>query len=136
MNECGCSNKILFTKPEHRLTCTGVVCQLLVYSNWPKNCGLKKNVQPKSCKLSFIRDLRTRAWETASQIALRNYSEEVREEPGYIGEFLLKNRVDEHEKITANHKKRTSQVSDFRAFLHMGRCKILGSLKFFLRYAA
>ena len=26
----------------------------------------------------------TLAWETASQISLRNYSEEVREEPEYI----------------------------------------------------
>ena len=29
--------------------------------------------------------LRTKTWKAASQIALRNFSEEVREEPGYIG---------------------------------------------------
>ena len=34
--------------------------------------------------------LRTIAQEIASQIALRNYSEEVREEPGDIGVFAEK----------------------------------------------
>ena len=29
--------------------------------------------------------LRTKTWQAASQIALMNCSEEVREEPGYIG---------------------------------------------------
>ena len=38
-------------------------------------------------------------------------------------------------KITANHKEQISQVNDFSTFLCMGRCKNLGSLKFFLRCA-
>ena len=36
--------------------------------------------------------LRTIAQETASQIALRNCSKEVREKPGYIGVFTGKNK--------------------------------------------
>jgi len=54
--------------------------------------------------------------------ALRNCSEEVRKEPGHIGENAekqtkpKKTHVVEHQKITAN-KKQTSQVNDFHAFL-------------------
>ena len=33
-----------------------------------------------------------------------------------------------------SHKEQISQVNDFNAFLLMGRCKVLDSLKFFLRY--
>ena len=36
--------------------------------------------------------LRTTAWETASQIALRNCSKEVREKPGYIEVFTGKKK--------------------------------------------
>ena len=46
-----------------------------------------------------------------------------------------KNHVVERQ-ITANHKKQTYKVNDFSAFLYMERCKNLGSLKFFLRYAS
>ena len=68
----------------------------------------------------------------ASQTSLRNCSKEVREEPVYIGVFAEKRKkththVVEHQKITAKHKKQTSQVNDFSAFLCMGRCKSLGS---------
>ena len=39
--------------------------------------------QYKGCELSFIwGKMRTVAWDTVSPIALRNYSEEVREEVG------------------------------------------------------
>ena len=54
--------------------------------------------------------------------ALRNYSEEVRKEPGHIGENAEKQtqpkqtHVVEHQKTTAN-KKHTSQVNDFHASL-------------------
>lgn len=48
--------------------------------------------------------LRTVAWESASQIVLRNGSKEVRKEPGYLGIFAEKKYVVEHQKITANHK--------------------------------
>ena len=54
--------------------------------------------------------LRTIAQDTASQIALRSCSKEVREEPGFIGVFAGKKQnrtkhVVEHQKSTANHKK-------------------------------
>ena len=76
--------------------------------------------------------LRTVAWDTASQIVLRNCSQEVRE-LGYVGGFAegkrkKKKHVVEHQKITACHKKQTSQVNDFSASL--GRSKSLGSWKF------
>ena len=51
-----------------------------------------------------INEKLTIAWEAASQIALRNCSKEVREEPGYIGVFVGgKKYVAEHRKIIANH---------------------------------
>ena len=78
--------------------------------------------------------LRTIAQETASETALRNLSKDVRKEPGYVGVLLgKKKQVVEHQKITVNHKNQTSQVNDF---LYVGRCKILGSLKLFLRCAS
>ena len=41
-------------------------------------CQLKKNAQHESCKLSFIwGKMKTAAWETAPQIALRNCSKET-----------------------------------------------------------
>ena len=36
--------------------------------------------------------MKTIAWQTASQIALRNYSKKVREESGYIGVFAGKEK--------------------------------------------
>ena len=43
-----------------------------------------------------------------------------------------KNHVVEHQKITACHKKQTSQVNVFSAFLCMERCLIMCLLKLFL----
>ena len=89
----------------------------------------------------FEEVLKTIAWETLSQMALRNCSKEVVEETGYIGTFIenktkkTKCKV-KHQKITSNHKKPDTQMNDYSAFLHMGRCKNLGSLKPFLGYAS
>ena len=56
--------------------------------------------------------LRTNSQETASLIALRNSSKGVREEPGYIGDFVgKKQHVVEHQKITANHTKHADNSS-------------------------
>ena len=76
--------------------------------------------------------LRTLAWDTAFQIALRECSKKVREKPGYIAVFAeeKKKHVFKHHKITANHKNKTFHVNDFSAFLCMAR--VLGSLKSFL----
>ena len=57
--------------------------------------------------------LRTIAWDTASQISLRNCSKEVREEPEYMGVYAerkkkkkkKKTRIVEHQKYIANHKR-------------------------------
>lgn len=49
------------------------------------------------------------ALDIASQIALRNCSKEVREELTYVG-VLTGRRENNDQKITANHKKQTSQV--------------------------
>ena len=75
--------------------------------------------------------LRTIAWETASQVALRSRSNEVREEPVCVCVFIY---------IYMQSGERLLLVArirylNFSAFLCMGRCKNLGSLEFFLRYA-
>ena len=54
----------------------------------------------------------------ASQVALRNCSQQVREKPGYIGVSTEKKKVAKHEKIIANHKNQASQVKDLSAFLY------------------
>lgn len=55
---------------------------------------------------------------------------------GYGGGSTEKINVVEHQNVTANQKKiQMSQVHGFSAFLRMGRCESLGSLKRVLRYA-
>ena len=71
--------------------------------------------------------LRTEVWDTASQITLRDCSAEVRGEPGYIQALTTRLLLIKENQI--------SQVKEFSAFLCMGRCKSLGSLKSFLWYA-
>ena len=39
-------------------------------------------------------------------------------------------------KVTANHKEWIPQPNDFSVFLCLGKCRNLGSLKFFLRHAS
>ena len=52
-----------------------------------------KNTQPESWELSFIGgEIWTLGWDTASQVALRNHSEEVRGELGYLS-FCNKGKV-------------------------------------------
>ena len=44
----------------------------------------EKNAQGKSCEVKFFGGkLKTITWETVSQVALRNCSEELRRKPGY-----------------------------------------------------
>ena len=78
--------------------------------------------------------LRTQTREAAaSQIALRNCSERVREEPGYIGVLQQKPGSWNIKRLLLLIKEnQISQVNECSAFLCMGRCKSLGSLKSFL----
>ena len=49
----------------------------------------------------------------------------------YMNFFAEEKTCSRTSKITANHKEQTSQVNDFSAFLHMGRCKNLGGVEIF-----
>ena len=69
------------------------------YRDWTPDHGTvdwkkKNNAQAKSWELCFIwwTRLRTSVRDAASQIALRDGSEEVREGPGYRGVFATKTR--------------------------------------------
>ena len=79
--------------------------------HWDTICWLKKykktNAQPESWNLCFIQRpyWRLQPGMAVSQIALRDYSKDVRKEPGYIGIFAGKKKHEvAHQKITANHK--------------------------------
>lgn len=48
------------------------------------------------------------AREAVSQIALRNYSNEVREEPGYTGIFAEKNKKKNKKKHVVKHQRMTA----------------------------
>ena len=51
--------------------------------------------------------------------------------------FICENKnVVDHQKITASNKNQASQVSDFSAFLCVGKYSNLGSRKLFLRYTS
>ena len=70
--------------------------------------------------------------ETASHIALRDFSKEVREEPGYIGIFATNKQKTKKTPGSWNIKrlllvkeKAESQVNEFSTFLCMGRCRML-----------
>ena len=59
--------------------------------------------------------LRAIAWETLSQMTLRNCSKEVVDERGYIGVFLKTKQkkikcMVKHQKITSHHKKKTQTL--------------------------
>ena len=54
----------------------------------------------------------------------------------YRSFLARKKNVIELQKITANPKGQPSQVNNFSTFLCMLTCKMLGSLKAFLRYAS
>ena len=64
-----------------------------------------------------------------SLLALKDCSEEIRREPGYIGVFATKTQ--NIKRLLLIKENQTSQVNEFSTFLYMGRCKSLGSLKSF-----
>ena len=67
--------------------------------------------------------LRIKSQKTASQIALGDLSEEVREEPGWIGILQQKSGSSNIERLLLIKENQTSQVNEFSAFLGMGRCE-------------
>jgi len=73
--------------------------------------------------------LRTQAWEAASQVALRDSSQEVREELGYIGVLQQKPGSQNMKRLLLMKENQTCEVKEFRAFLCVGQCQHLGSLK-------
>ena len=54
--------------------------------------------------------LRRLAWETAPPIALSNNSEEVMEEPRYIGVFAEEKHVIKHKKITVKRTQKPRRL--------------------------
>ena len=98
-----------------------------------------KNAQCESCAFQFyLRTLlKTLAQETG-QKNLRIFLKRQRSSQ-YIHIFWLQIHVVKHtswQKIITIHKNQTFQFDDFGAYLCMGRCKNLGSLKFFLTYTS
>lgn len=71
------------------------------------------------------------AWRVGSEKALRDHSKEVREDPGYVG-VLQQKSGSKNTKLPLIKENQTPQVNEFTAFLYMGRCRGLGSLKSFL----
>ena len=73
-----------------------------------------------------------------SQITLRDCSKEVREESGYMGVFTGKKQkqniahIVELKRITVNHKKQTSQVNNFSAFVCMRKMQESGFIEMIL----
>ena len=76
-------------------------------------------LKTENCTFS-VEFLRTWSPETVSQIALRDCSEEVKVEPGYIG-VLFKKKKKERKKSTKRllliKENKVSQVNEFSAFL-------------------
>ena len=98
----------------------------------------EKDAQPESWELCFIwwTFLGLQAPETASQITLRDCSEEARREARIYRSFCNKRPGSQNIKgLLLRKENQMSQVKEFSAFLCMGRCKSLGSLKSLLWYA-
>ena len=95
---------------------------------------MKKIAQCESCKLSFLwGKMRTTAWETVFQIALRNFSEEVRGEARIFRSFYNKRQVVGNiKKLLLIRENQISQIKEFSTFLCMRTFKSLGLLKLFL----
>ena len=95
-----------------------------------QSCQMKKNIQPKSCKLCFARGP---CWEDHSlSDSLEELLQRGKRGSRIYRRFCWNKRVVKHLKMTINHRKQASQVHGFSAFLCMERCKGLGSWKLFL----
>ena len=68
--------------------------------------------------------LRTWAWKMASDKVLRDYSEEVRKEPGYIGVLQQQPKTRNIKRLLLTKENWKSQVNEFRGFLCIGACLV------------
>ena len=99
---------------------------------------IKNYSQPKSWELCFIRweFLGLQTWETASPVTQRELTTPRRrgEEPGYIEVLQQRAGSLNIKRLLLLKENQISQVKEFSAFLCMGKCKSLGSVKSFLWY--
>ena len=63
-----------------------------------------------------------------------NCLEEAGEKPGYVEALKQRAGSLNMKRLLLIKESQITQVKEFRAFLYMGRCKILGSMKWFLWY--
>ena len=89
----------------------------------------RKKTQPKSWEFCLTRWLSV---DFKPRVALKGCSKEVREQSGFIG--VLQQRPSSHntKRLMIIKENQISQINEFSAFLYMGRCKSLGSLRSFL----
>ena len=96
----------------------------------------KKFAQYESCELSFIwGKMRTAAWEAVLQKALEVVPRRQGKELGCIGVWQQRASSWNIKKWLLIKENQVSQVKELGAFLHVGRCNSLDSLKSFLWYA-
>ena len=103
--------------------CTPCVTRFLEeFSCWLKK---NKNTQPKNSELYFIwwTFWGPQGWEAASQIALRDYSEVVREKLGYTGVLQQRPGSQNIKRSLLTKENQTSQVNELSTFLYMGKWK-------------
>ena len=92
----------------------------------------RKKTQPKSWEFCLTRWLSV---DFKPRVALKGCSKEVREQSGFIGVLQQRTGSLNIKRLLLIKENQTSQVKEFSAFLYMGRCKSLGSLKSLLGYA-
>ena len=100
-----------------------LICSQSVWSRgWP----WKKNSEPRSWELHFIRwgFLVLQAQEAASQATWENCSEEVRREPGY-NSFVKRAGSLNIKRWLLIKDNQVPQIKESGTFLRVGRCKIL-----------
>ena len=74
-------------------------------------------------------NFRTKAQEAASSVTLKELLQEVGEQPGYIELLLQRAGSLNIRRLSLIKENQISQVKEFSAFLCMGRCKSLASMK-------
>ena len=111
-------------------------CVRLFVTPWTAACQASLSITNSRSLLKFMSIESVMPSNHLILAWLRDCSKEVRGEPGYTEIFLQQRPGNWNIKgLLLIKESKTSQVSEFRAFLCMGRCKGLGSLKSSLWYA-